>query len=125
MALLETTDSNELIHINAVVLPGGKRVSRPTLYRWANKGIAKNGNVPLRLYKVGGATFVRRSELDRFIALCNGQADADTRAHSTRSPAQQDAAASVAMSRLAAMGVRGVVPGDTGRAGRNPRRGVG
>lgn len=122
MDLPETSASNELIHINAVVLPGGKRVSRATLYRWANKGIAKNGNIPLRLYRVGGTTYVSREEIARFIDRCNST---NGEAHLTRSPSQQDTAASLALSRLRGMGVRGLVPGDTRRVGRNPRRGTG
>lgn len=49
---------------------GGKLVSIPTIRRWHAKGVR---GAKLQLERVGGMMFVRLSEIDRFVAACNGR----------------------------------------------------
>jgi len=120
----DSPGQSDLIPINKIVLPGGKRLARATLYRWARNGVSCNGHVPLRLFKVGGATYVRQSDLTTFIDQCNGGAQCRVAAQVTppRSEPVRKAASDQAIALLAAEGARILA---YRVAGRNPRRNKG
>ena len=80
----------------------GKRKSVATLWRWATRGLARDGDrVRLEAVRVGGTLMSSVPAYERFVARCSEGLERDA----PRSPAERSRASEDAARRLETLGI--------------------